>query len=421
MAPLRFNKRVLVAQLESTYGQDPGAAAAADALLAKNVELTPIDGDQLSDETVRPYFGAYEAYLVNQRVPMRFRIDAVNVGATKLDAGEAPAHSVVTRAGGMAETIVAPGATIQASPPTADGSPTGSFTYTAGDPYEGVLDRTVTLECTTAGGSGVAEFTVSAPATKHLSAYDQTGVVMTDGSDFPLPGGATIQPTVGTDFAVGDTFTVQLTAPGTFYTPVSGDFDSASLFMQLDRNRHPARGFRCELGLVCEANNFLGLTYDGIGLFADPSSETPFNVDYSAFENPVPVTDANTPYVAIDGTEYKLRSLELALGQQVEKRSLVGQESVEITDRQGGNSQVTIEAPDVATANFFKKIAENNAVVPVELIHGTARGATVHVEAKRAQLTQPSYSEEQGIAMLQMSLRLLPSDSGNDEITIGFK
>jgi len=420
---LNWRERVLLLQHEDTYGELPSPWASAHAVLAKDLQITPLAGDRINRDLVRPFLGAQESAMVNKRVEASFRLDAVAAGVTALDAGTAPPHSALTRAAGLAETIVGPDATIQASPPTPDpdNAPTGSFTYTAGDPYQGVLDRTVTLECTAPGASGVAEFTVSAPATRHLTAHNETGVVMTDAQPFPLPGGATIEPTVGTDFAVGDTFTIDLTAPGTFYMPVSNNFDSAHAFVQLDRNRHPMAGLRSNFGFNLEANNYLDFIYNVVALFGEPTSEGPQSVDFSAFQDPIPVEDVSTPWFAIDGIEFPLRSWSVDLGQSVNKRSLVGQNTVEITDRQSNSNSVTIEAPDVATKNFFADIAANNATVAVEVIHGLNRGETVHLSAPRAELANPRYSEEQGVAMLQLDMNLLPTDAGNDELKIGIK
>ena len=53
----------------------------------------------------------------------------------------------------------------------------------------------------------------------------------------------------------------------------------------------------------------------------------------------------------------------------------------------------------------------------LSLTHGTAAGNIVKIDAPRAQLFSPSYEDDDGVAMMSLSLSLVP-DEGNDELVI---
>ena len=411
-----FRELLVFAALESAYGEKPTPFNPI-ALEMKDVQPSPLQGDSIEREVSRGFLGANPSDLVSRRVELSGTIDAFMPGANRLDNGDAPPFSQIFRCCGLAETLTAPSATV---PTTAipDGAPTGAFTHTAGDPYQGVLDRTVTLECTTAGGSGTAAFTVSAPATHHLPQAEHTGVVMTDGDPFPLIDGATITPTIGTDFAVGDTFTLDLKAAGATYTPVTRGVDSAYLQMFLSEDLHPMPGTRGGLGLNLQANNYVDMPVSLVGLVGGATTQVPPTPDWSLFLDPRPAEYVRTPSARIDGAEYVLDSLSFdSLTGPASLRSKVNLERVVKASRDPSGS-VTIQAPTVAERNFWDEVAQSRARLPLSFVHGTARGETLFFEAPRAEFRNPQISaDNDGVAQMQMDVRLLP-ESGDDEFKI---
>ena len=415
---ISMNTAVLFAQMEDVYNTSPDALAAADAVLIKNLTAVPLTGTRVERQVVRPYYGAYPGQLAAQHGTMQFTTEAAGAGETALDAGTAPAFGKLLRTSGWAQTIRAPATTIAASPPTEVDTPDGSFTYAAGDPYEGIVDRLVTLTCTTGGGSGVAAFTVSAPAVAHIAAYNQTGVVMTDATAFALPGGATITPTVGDAFTMGDVFTIQLLAPGSFYSLVSTGFESCEAYFQYGPNRHRYGGIRGNVTLNAAADAYFDMQFDYMGLPGTFSSETLPTVDFSAFQDPLLLSNDNTPYVSLGGFECVLRSYNVNVGQNAAVRSLVGSKKIRMNGRQASGS-VLLEAPDLASKDYFASL-KDGSIQSFELIHGLTRGQIVHLTS-RLQLTGLRYQDEDGAAMLAADVAMIPSDAGNDELTLAIK
>jgi hypothetical protein len=416
---ISMNTAVLFNQLESTYNVSPGAMTASNAVLIKSMTAVPLTGNRVERDIVTPYFGANPGKLTAKRGTMQFTVEATGAGETALDAGQAPAFGRLLRQAGTSETVRAPAATIAASPPTGVGGPTGTFTYAAADPYEGIVDRLVTLLCTTGGGSGVAEFTVSAPATKHLAAYEATEQVMTDATDFDLLHGASITPTVGTAFEVGDSYTIQLSPPGSFYVPISDTFESGESFFQYGPNRHRFGGQRGNVTINAAADGYFDLQFDFMGLPGARSSEAIPTVDFSAFQDPLIVDDDNSPYVALGGVEIALRSFNLNVGQNTVLRSLVGQKKVRTSGR-AASGTIVFEALDLDDADFFDNL-DDGSTLTFELIHGLVRGEIVHLTCTRLEITGLQYQDEEGVAMFSANITALPSDAGNDELTLAIK
>jgi hypothetical protein len=101
--PLLYNKRILLAQAESTYNTDPTPTGSANAILVKNLDLQPIDAEQVDRNLVRPYFGASDILVANVRSKVSFEVEMAGAGT----AGTAPKYGPILKACGMAETLTA--------------------------------------------------------------------------------------------------------------------------------------------------------------------------------------------------------------------------------------------------------------------------------------------------------------------------
>ena len=100
---LLSRKRVILAKTETTYGVDPTPTGAANAILVRNLDVTPLDAEIVSRDLVRPYFGNYDQIIAAQKVQVSFEVELQGSGA----AGTAPAYGPLLRACGLAETITA--------------------------------------------------------------------------------------------------------------------------------------------------------------------------------------------------------------------------------------------------------------------------------------------------------------------------
>jgi hypothetical protein len=98
---LLSRKRLILAKAEATYGTD-STPAGTDAVLVRNLEITPLSGDLVSRDLVRPYLGNYDQLIAKTSVEISFEVELAGSGT----AGIAPRYGSILKACGMSETIV---------------------------------------------------------------------------------------------------------------------------------------------------------------------------------------------------------------------------------------------------------------------------------------------------------------------------
>lgn len=308
--PFFYEKLLIVAKRETTYGTD-ATPAGADAVLAFNVEFTPLANNPVERKPAASYFRGVEQMPSGIHTEIKFAVELASAGA----AGTAPAFgAAILRACGFAETINA---------------------------------------------------------------------------------GVDVQ-----------------------YLPISGGYESATLYFNLDGQRHKMLGFRGSVALDFKANQRPMLVISGSGLWATPSATAPPTPDFTAYKLPLIVGATNTPTATLHGTALILRALNIDIGHKVVYRDLVGSESVQIFGR-APKGDIMFEAPSVATKDWFT-VAKLGTQAALQIIHGSGAGNICQIDAPKIRVGSARYENEDGAAMLRLDLNVLPN-TGDDEIKFTFK
>jgi hypothetical protein len=98
-----FRLMVLLAKIEGTYATDPTLTGASDAILAKNITIRPMEGEDVSRDLIQPYLGNQGTIPTGLRVVIEFDTELQGSGT----AGTAPKWGPLMRGCGAAEVIVA--------------------------------------------------------------------------------------------------------------------------------------------------------------------------------------------------------------------------------------------------------------------------------------------------------------------------
>ena len=130
--PLLSRKRMILAETESTYGTDPTPTVSANAILVRNVEMTPLEVETVNRELVRPFLGQADQLLAQQRVLINFEVELAGSGS----AGTAPAYGPLLQACRCTETVVSSTSVTYA--PNSDATPKSATIYFNND---GVLHK----------------------------------------------------------------------------------------------------------------------------------------------------------------------------------------------------------------------------------------------------------------------------------------
>jgi len=98
-------KKFLIAKIESTYGVDPTPVGGSDAIQVTNLDVTPIESDNVQAAAYQGFIGnsTRGTLVANKRVSVTFDVELAGSGT----AGTAPAFGPLLKSCGLSETIVA--------------------------------------------------------------------------------------------------------------------------------------------------------------------------------------------------------------------------------------------------------------------------------------------------------------------------
>jgi len=210
------------------------------------------------------------------------------------------------------------------------------------------------------------------------------------------------------------------------YKPVSANEESVTLYYWHDGVQHKILGCRGSVSIQMTPGELPYFSFRFTGLRDAPTDvETIAGVSYAAFKQPQAVNAAHSGDFSFDSYEGTLTEFSIDLAQEVVYRNVIGEESVQITDRRPTGSFV-IEEPLLDDYDFHALVAchgtgaltiRHGAEDPCEDTPSEA-GKVIEISAPRVQLVQPVLGDSQGIVTIQAQMRLLPTDAGNDELLI---
>lgn len=200
------------------------------------------------------------------------------------------------------------------------------------------------------------------------------------------------------------------------YNPISSGFEAVTIYFNVDGILHKMTGVMGNVELDITARKIPIYKFTLFGLYnavTDTALPTPV---YTAFRKPLVANKTNTPTFTFFGVStFVIEQLNIAVGNQVNFRSLIGAEYVHIVDRKS-TSSLKYELTPIATFDPFAS-AIGTGTGALQLIHGTVSGDKIQIDAPVVDIGAPSYDESDGIQMVTLPLSLLPS-SGNDEFKI---
>jgi hypothetical protein len=199
------------------------------------------------------------------------------------------------------------------------------------------------------------------------------------------------------------------------YTPISTDGDSASIYHFLDGTRQIGLGARGDWGIDLTAGQIPRFTFDLQALYLAPTGVVLPTPTLTAWREPLPVSQANTPTVQIGANNMVLRQFTYTHGNRVVIRDMPNSRAIRIAGR-APRATMVVEAPDAVSPDLFALVG---TLVPVSIVHGTTPGNVVDIQLGQARvLPNPRYSDVDNVAMLTLELRPEPTLAGNNEIRL---
>jgi hypothetical protein len=203
------------------------------------------------------------------------------------------------------------------------------------------------------------------------------------------------------------------------YAPLTNGLKSVTIYYYLDGVLHKMVGCRGNVSFEMNARSIPVMKFKFTGLYSAASDTAlPTDADYTDFMAPLAVNKVNTPTMTLHGISAAMQNLSIDMGNQIVYRNLIGSESVEMTDRKA-TGQTSIEMVPVATYAWHEAV-RLGTLDAFQIVHGSAAGAIIQIDAPKVQLLNPQYADSDGIAMINLGLDMQP-DAGNDEVTITVK
>lgn len=411
-----YEKALLLAKIETTFRQDASPDETNDALLVEDPKVN-LDINQLERKNVRVDLSPLPTVAGRKVAKLSFMHEVRNNG--NLLGTLSPKVGRLLRACGMAETQVTGLASIVT--PVADADNIGTVTWTKSVAYAGHLPRAVVVEVTTAGGTGVAKVSVTAPANGELTAYSQTDIFVTDTVAIDLPGSAKIIPDLdGGSLSVGDKWTVALVPPGYEYTPISAAFESVTLYAYFDGLLHKMTGCRGTWSVEGTGGDYAKFSFEFTGDYVPVADAVmPTSPTYETTK-PVAVELAN---LMVGGSaDFACSKFSVDMANDVQIRDNINASNAYAGAIIVGRApKVSFDPEAVLEASHpFWGNLSSGAELTFGVKVGAAKGNTVQFDAPNVQYTGLGYGNRNSQRTYDVSANVA-RQNGNDEVKVSFR
>jgi len=197
--------------------------------------------------------------------------------------------------------------------------------------------------------------------------------------------------------------------------PVTNSPKSLTQYAYIDDLLTKILGARGSVGFKIEDDEYPIFNFDFLGVpdAAIASQAVPTAPTITGYVDPVLSTTANTTF-SMGGFSPALRRFSMAANVDRQFRSLIGPADRINMRGRAWSGDVVIEVPDLTAKNYFTQIPAGTTMAAT-VVQGVTPGNIVQIDTPRLLISGAALSEEQGKAMVTLSVTALPN-TGNDEI-----
>jgi hypothetical protein len=201
------------------------------------------------------------------------------------------------------------------------------------------------------------------------------------------------------------------------YAPVSASFESVTIHYNLDGVRHIVTGARGTFTINGSVGEIPTIDFTFTGIYNAPTDSTQPSVTYANQATPLIFKQGNTTGFQLLSHAGSLSNFSLDLGNEIVYRELIGATKEVLLTNRSASGSATIEAVAISAKDYFAA-ALGDSLGNLTFTHGTTAGNKAQVTSTRVDIADVSYGEQDGIAMLEIPYTMVPSTSGNDEVSI---
>jgi len=202
------------------------------------------------------------------------------------------------------------------------------------------------------------------------------------------------------------------------YAPVSASFGSCTIYYNIDGVLHKVTGARGTFTINGAVGEIPTIDFTFTGIYNTPTDTALPSVTYGDQATPVVFKNGNTTGFELLSYAGCLQSVSFDVGNSLVYRELVGcTKEVLLTDR-ASTGTVVLEAVTMATKNYFTAALSDGTLGNLLFQHGQTAGNIVDFASTRVDIGDVSYSDQDGIHMLNIPYTCVPSTAGNDEFSL---
>ena len=202
------------------------------------------------------------------------------------------------------------------------------------------------------------------------------------------------------------------------YAPVSASFGSCTIYYNIDGVLHKVTGARGTFTINGAVGEIPTIDFTFTGIYNTPTDTALPSVTYADQATPVVFKAGNTTGFELLSYAGCLQSVSFDVGNSLVYRELVGcTKEVLLTDRASTGS-VVMEAVTMATKNYFTAALADGSLGNLLFQHGQTAGNIIDFASTRVDIGDVSYSDQDGIHMLNIPYTCIPSTAGNDEFSL---
>jgi hypothetical protein len=233
-----------------------------------------------------------------------------------------------------------------------------------------------------------------------------------------VPG--TLKPNVGNAFrCCGLSENEDVAGAKCIYFPIDEGFESASMIVNMDGNKHALFGVKGKVSAEWPNNDYPRFKFEFSGLYVDPVYEAMPVTPCFAPPKPLTTSYANTTW-ELHGITTALYSASVDIATNPELRDIPGQYEIEINSR-AVSGAVELAASRVSEKNWFQTVRESQTGV-FKVRHGTTPGNIVECVASNVQLLEPKYGDQNKRRSNSFNMNIMPSPvQGEHEIAFIFE
>lgn len=202
------------------------------------------------------------------------------------------------------------------------------------------------------------------------------------------------------------------------YAPVSASFGSCTIYYNIDGVLHKVTGARGTFTINGAVGEIPTIDFTFTGIYNTPTDTALPAVTYGDQATPVVFKNGNTTGFELLSYAGCLQSVSFDVGNTLVYRELVGcTKEVLLTDRASTGS-VVLEAVSMATKNYFTAALSDGTLGNLLFQHGQTAGNIIDFVSTRVDIGDVSYSDQDGIHMLNIPYTCVPSTAGNNEFSL---